>query len=1404
LFSWGATPAITDRNGNQITYTASTGVFKDTLNTTVLTVTGTAPNPVSMSYTPPAGGSASVTITYRTYTVATNFGASGISESHASSTALVDTITLADNTKYIFTYEPTPSVPSSGACTPLAGTYQNYCVTARIASVSLPTGGSISYGYLGGANGINGVDGSTATLTRTVSDGTTSNQWTYTHLTNGANSVTDPSGSIAYVSFNGIYEVSRIIQQKINGTQTLVASVYTCYNTTSPAWNTCSPTTATPPFTRRTVFTQFPDQTGKESETDENYDSYGRLTERDNYDFGALGSGTPGGVLRKESLVYALLSQTLSGVSQSFEVPTSDTITDGAGTQYAKTTYAYDSAGSITTTSGIPQHVAVTGSHGLVSSITSSVTSTATLQSTYKYYDTGVLQSVTDVNSAITTYGYGTTYGSTASCYGAFPTGVTLPLSLSRSYAWNCTGGVMISATDENSQTISNNYTTDTSFWRPESIQDQLLNTTSLAYTTTQIENALNFNNNTSTADTVTTADGLGRPIYAQRRQAYGLNSFDSAQYVYDSLGRRSQVSMPYVAGKGQAPTSPIFTTTSYDALNRTTQVADGGSGTATLTYSQNDVYQEVGPSPTGENTKRKQLEYDGLGRLTSVCEITAGTTSWPGGTCGQTNAKTGYWTKYQYSPLGLLTSVVQNAQSTSTQIRSYGYDQLGRLVSETNPESQTTSYTYDSNSACGATAYKADLVKKADAVGNTSCYTYDVLHRVLSITYTGGSNNTPTKHFVYDAATVNGVGMPYAKGHLAEAYTGSSSSKTTDLGFGYSIRGEATDVYESTPHSGTAPNNYYHVSATYWPHGALNALSGIPGVPTVYYGTPQTDGSGVDGEGRLTKVTVSGTGQTPVTAVQYTTTGTSQPIGSMTQVTFGSGDFDNFNYDSNTGRMTGYQFNIGTSGQAAIGVLTWNPNGTLQKLAITDAVNTNDTQTCNYGYDDLARIASVNCANGATNKWNQTFAFDPVGNITKTVPTGGTGTTFQPTYSFSTNRFTAIPGVTPTYDANGDVTADGLHTYGWDADGKATAVDGVSITYDALDRAVEQNRSGTYTQIVYGPQGMKLALAIGQALQKAFVPLPGGAHAVYTNAGLAYVGHNDWLGSQRMGSTPSRSMSFNVGYGPYGEAYGTSGVADLSFTGENQDTVTTFGGLYDFMFREYNPSHSRWLSPDPAGLGAGDFSNPQSWNRYAYVNNMPLNYVDPSGLACYPLEKLMFGSCAGFLGNDYFGESWNEFAPLAVGPTQTWWDDGWHSYTPTTSAGLLTQNPTQTSCDNIYVCAPANNRTPQKQQQTKQQKCAAAKANLAAIGSQGNAMVKTMFKETGVGMGIGCVAGFVGTEVVLTPAALPIAAADCVVGAIGGGITAVGVFAISNAGDIVSGDISEAKAVAQVVQNCF
>src|SRR5208283_252003 len=87
-----------------------------------------------------------------------------------------------------------------------------------------------------------------------------------------------------------------------------------------------------------------------------------------------------------------------------------------------------------------------------------------------------------------------------------------------------------------------------------------------------------------------------------------------------------------------------------------------------------------------------------------------------------------------------------------------------------------------------------------------------------------------------------------------------------------------------------------------------------------------------------------------------------------------------------------------------------------------------------------------------------------------------------------------------------------------------------------------------------------------------------------------------------------------STAYSPFGEQYDTVGTADASFTGQNSDTVPS---LYDFYARRLSPSQGRWISPDPAGLAAVDPTSPQTWNRYAYVANNPLSYVDPSGMDC-------------------------------------------------------------------------------------------------------------------------------------------------------------------------------------------
>jgi RHS repeat-associated protein len=276
------------------------------------------------------------------------------------------------------------------------------------------------------------------------------------------------------------------------------------------------------------------------------------------------------------------------------------------------------------------------------------------------------------------------------------------------------------------------------------------------------------------------------------------------------------------------------------------------------------------------------------------------------------------------------------------------------------------------------------------------------------------------------------------------------------------------------------------------------------------------------------------------------------------------------------------------------------------------------------YAHDDLARIASANCGTAAS----QTFSYDPFGNISKS----GSPYTFQPTYNSATNRFSSIPGASVSYDANGNVLADGSHTYAWNVHGRPTTIDGVTVTNDALDRMVERNSSGSISQVVYAPSGSKLALMSGQSLLFAFVPLPGSVVAEYHGGGVSYYRHPDWLGSARLISTTGGTMYADTAYAPFGEPYAQAGTADISFTGQNADTVYTD---YDFLYREYS-IQGRWTSPDPAGLAAVDPTNPQSWNRYAYVESNPLNFVDPSGL----------GPC----GSDAIVQTYNRY----------WFGEGW------------------------------------------------------------------------------------------------------------------------------------------------
>jgi RHS repeat-associated protein len=104
---------------------------------------------------------------------------------------------------------------------------------------------------------------------------------------------------------------------------------------------------------------------------------------------------------------------------------------------------------------------------------------------------------------------------------------------------------------------------------------------------------------------------------------------------------------------------------------------------------------------------------------------------------------------------------------------------------------------------------------------------------------------------------------------------------------------------------------------------------------------------------------------------------------------------------------------------------------------------------------------------------------------------------------------------------------------------------------------------------------------------------------------------------SQRLTNSAGTVVS-TIDLDPWG---GETGRSDLQ--SQQPHRYTTYerdkNGGDEAMFRRYESGRVRFSQPDPYD-GSYDLADPQSLNRYAYVQNDPVNFTDPSGLLpCIP-----------------------------------------------------------------------------------------------------------------------------------------------------------------------------------------
>lgn len=679
--------------------------------------------------------------------------------------------------------------------------------------------------------------------------------------------------------------------------------------------------------------------------------------------------------------------------------------------------------------------------------------------------------------------------------------------------------------------------------------------------------------------------DGAGRGRATSAELPPTASRYVGQYTVYDAMGRVKKVSNPTEMDGSWNPTgddsSWIYTEQSYDWKGRpwVTTMPDG--------YTRENTYGGCGcaggevVTSRDEAGRRRRATSDVLGRLVKLEEL-----NW-----NQTVYAT---TNYAYNTRDQITTITQQ----NDRVRTFNYDGYGRLQSRTTPEQGTTNYTY----------FEDGLVQTAtDARGAKATFTYNSRHLVTGIAYdtsqAPGVVTTTNVSFGYDNAG-NRTSMTDAFGSMSYAYDELSRMTSETRTF-------------------TGVGNYTLTYGGYNRAGQLTSFTN-PWNAQVGYS--------YDKAGRL--LTVSGSGFAGVST--YASGLTYRAFGGIKGMNYSNGRSLSVTYDN---RLRPTRWNFGTTQDYKYFYDYFNEH----TGRVTYTQNMNDGRLDrSYEYDQAGRLAFTHTgaearAHAYSGQWGTMdgpyslgFEFDVWGNMTRRygwggeVQTGGPGQTSDIFYSYgSTNRRTGF-----TYDAAGNLTNDGGQTFTYDATGQQASASlfNVQQGYDGNGlriRKTENSGNPIYylRSSVFGGQVVAEISWNGSSgtWNRGYVYSGAGLLAVQSSNAVHWM-HEDPITKSKRVTNSSGAVESSIELDPWGADAGAgwssnSAFQPKKFTSYDRDA----NGSDEAMFRRYNRSHSRFDQPDPYG-GSYDLGNPQSFNRYAYVQNDPVNLVDPSGLMpCVP-----------------------------------------------------------------------------------------------------------------------------------------------------------------------------------------
>lgn len=487
-----------------------------------------------------------------------------------------------------------------------------------------------------------------------------------------------------------------------------------------------------------------------------------------------------------------------------------------------------------------------------------------------------------------------------------------------------------------------------------------------------------------------------------------------------------------------------------------------------------------------------------------------------------------------------------------------YEYNGFGDLLEEDNPDSGVTTFGYSKT---------GKVISRLDARGVTGSFTYDALDRLTKAQYPGETIN-----YTYDTGTNN-------KGRMM-----SMSDSSGSTSWAYDSIGR---VVNRTQVMGVTKS----VGYVYDGMGRLTTIN-TPSGNTLTYGYD---------DDKVVSITLNG-------STVILEDATYEPFSGTNGWEWGNGTLAvrSFNAD-------GYLTAVDSAG-----LYNYSYDNAFRVTAVED--DSDPTQDWAYAYDVSDRMSSAS-RTGLSQSWT----YDSNGNR---LSMGGSASS---TYVISgaNNRIDSVTGSlarTYSYDAAGNVSGHSGKVFSHSDSGRLVGVSGAvtaSYAFNGKGQRVKKVTAAGSRYFVYHEDGRLLGEydGAGSLIQETVwlgeVPVaalkPNGAGGV----NLFYI-HSDILNTPRRISRPSDNVVvWRWDSDPFGEALPDEDpdadtnnfVYDLRFPGQYFDGET---GLMYNLYRTYDPAVGRYTQSDSLGLLGG-------MNSYSYVENAPVDHIDPYGLRGIP-----------------------------------------------------------------------------------------------------------------------------------------------------------------------------------------